>query len=223
MSQEVCRFAPTPSGPAHPGTLLAALLAWLDARSRGARFLLRMEDIDHTRCTQEAAAEMKAALRWLGLDWDGESVQSQRRNDHEAALDRLAQEGALYPCGCTRSEIRRAGTRAADGGWRYPGCCRTRTLPEAGWRRAGGALRLRLEPGRVEVSDEGGLELGQEPLAELGDPVVLRADGAIAYHLAVVVDDAKDGVTRVVRGRDLASATALHGVLQQRLGVATPS
>jgi glutamyl/glutaminyl-tRNA synthetase len=222
MSREVGRFAPTPSGPAHPGTLLAGLLAWLDARSLGARFVLRMEDVDRTRCTPEAAEEMRQALRWLGLEWDAEHVQSQRREAHEAALDRLAAQGALYPCTCTRSEVRRVGELAGDGGWRYPGTCRSRALPEGGWREAWGALRLRLEPGTVEPLEESGLDLTQDPLLAMGDPVVLRADGSMAYHLAVVVDDGADDITRVVRGRDLATSTAIHVTLQRRLGLPSP-
>lgn len=222
MSREVCRFAPSPSGPAHPGTLLAGLLAWLDARSRGARFVLRIEDVDRIRCTPRATREMGEALRWLGLDWDAEQVQSRRREAHEATLDRLAARGALYPCSCSRRELRRGGTRAADGGWRYPGSCRGRALPGADWRHASGAVRLRLEPGRLELRDESGLDLGQDPLAAMGDPVLLRADGSIAYHLAVVVDDAIDEVTRVVRGRDLATSTAIHVSLQRLLGLASP-
>jgi glutamyl/glutaminyl-tRNA synthetase len=219
---ERCRFAPTPSGPAHPGTLLAGLLCWLDARRRGAHLLLRLEDVDHTRCTPEWADDIRAALRWLGLDWDEERVQSQRRASHEAALERLASAGLLYPCSCPRSAVRAAGTRAADGGWRYPGTCRERRLPAAGWRSCPEALRLRLPPGRIEVPDESGLDLSQDPLLEMGDPVLRRGDGAIAYHLAVVVDDAEDGVTRVVRGRDLAPSTAIHRVLQRALGLPAP-
>lgn len=220
---ERCRYAPTPSGPAHPGTLLAGLLAWLDARSWGAPLLLRLEDVDPLRCTPALVDEMRAALRWLGLDWDAESVQSERREAHEAALDRLAGAGLLYPCSCSRSEIRRAGTRAADGGFRYPGTCRERSLPGAGWRGCEDALRLRLEPGRIPITDESGLDLSQDPLAEMGDPVVRRRDAALAYHLAVVVDDADDGITRVVRGRDLASSTAIHRVLQQLLELPVPA
>jgi glutamyl-tRNA synthetase/glutamyl-Q tRNA(Asp) synthetase len=218
-----CRYAPTPSGPAHPGTLLAGLLAWLDARSRGAPLLLRLEDVDPLRCTPEHAAEMRSALRWLGLDWDTEQVQSERRGEHEAALDRLEAEGRLYPCSCSRAEVRRAGQRAADGGFRYPGSCRPRPLPPGGWRASSEALRLRLEPGRIELVDEGGLDLSQDPEAAMGDPVVRRRDGALAYHLAVVADDAADGISRVVRGRDLASSTAIHVALQRALGLPTPT
>jgi glutamyl-Q tRNA(Asp) synthetase len=216
------RFAPTTSGPAHPGTLLAALLCWLDARSRGAKVLLRLEDIDSTRCTPEQADDMRAALAWFGLDWDEVSVQSDRRRDHERALTQLAERGLLYPCRCTRSDVKRTGDRAADGGPRYPGTCRDRALPGGDWRGCDEVLRLRLEPGLVTPIDEGGLDLAQDPSAAMGDPVLRRKDGAVTYHLAVVVDDAAQAVTRIVRGRDLATATATHVVLQQLLGVPTP-
>jgi glutamyl/glutaminyl-tRNA synthetase len=217
-----CRFAPTTSGPAHPGTLLAGLLCWLDARSRGAHLELRLEDIDHTRCTPEAARELRTALEWFGLDWDGESLQSERSREHESALEKLAQRGALYPCRCSRSEVKRSGTMAADGSHRYPGTCRDRGLPRAGWRGCGEALRLRLESGRIEPVDEGGFHLAQDPAAAMGDPVIRRKDGAVTYHLGVVVDDAAQGVTRIVRGSDLAASTAIHVVLQRLLGFPTP-
>jgi glutamyl/glutaminyl-tRNA synthetase len=219
---ECCRFAPTTSGPAHPGTLLAGLLCWLDARSRGASIELRLEDIDHTRCTPESARDLRAALDWFGLDWDSESLQSEQRRAHGRALDRLARCGRLYPCRCSRSAVKRSGTLAADGGHRYPGTCRERRLPATGWRDCGEALRLRLEPGLVEPLDEGGVDLAQDPAAAMGDPILRRLDGAVAYHLAVVVDDAEQAVTRVVRGRDLASSTAIHVVLQRLLDLPTP-
>jgi glutamyl/glutaminyl-tRNA synthetase len=223
---ERCRFAPTPSGAAHPGTLLAGLLAWLDARSRGAQFLLRLEDVDPLRCTNEHADELRAALAWLGLDWDAEQIQSRARARHEAALDALASAGRLHPCTCSRSEIRSAGVPAADGGFRYAGRCAERELPHGGWREAlaaGSAIRLRLAPGLVELRDESGLDLSQDPDAAMGNPILLRRDGAVAYHLAVVVDDAQDGISRVVRGRDLASSTAIHLTLQRALGLPTPA
>ena len=166
---------------------------------------------------------MRLALRWLGLDWDAEIVQSHRRSAHEAALDRLARQDLLYPCSCSRSAARRAGTRAADGGWRYPGSCRDKPLPSGSWRGWEGALRLRLPPGPVPITDESGRDLSQDPLREMGDPVLYRRDGAVAYHLAVVVDDAEQGITRVVRGRDLAASTAIHRVLQEALGLPTPT
>src|SRR5882672_7693831 len=142
------RFAPTTSGPAHPGTLVAGLVAWLDSRSRGAHFTLRLEDVDPARCTPESADDMRAALRWFGLDWDREELQSESRAAHEAALDRLAELGLLYPCTCSRSEISRSGVRAADGGWRYTEHCRAKSLPRKGWRAADASLRFRVPDGR---------------------------------------------------------------------------
>jgi glutamyl-tRNA synthetase/glutamyl-Q tRNA(Asp) synthetase len=223
MTEERCRFAPTTSGPAHPGTLLAGLLCWLDARSRGARLLLRLEDVDSTRCTPESADDMRSALEWFGLDWDEFSLQSENRSSHEAALDSLAERGVLYPCSCSRSDIKRSGERAADGGWRYSGSCRERPLPKGGWRAAGETLRLRLGAGRVEPGDEGGVNLAQDPAVEMGDPVLLGRGGSIAYHLAAVADDGRQQITRVVRGRDLAASTAIHVTLQRLLGLPTPA
>jgi glutamyl-tRNA synthetase/glutamyl-Q tRNA(Asp) synthetase len=221
--QQHGRFAPTTSGPAHPGTLLAALLCWLDARSRGAFFSLRLEDVDSVRCTEASAQDMRDALRWLGVDWDAESLQSLRRPSHEAALDHLAKLGVLYPCSCSRSVIKASAARAADGGWRYPGNCRQRPLPGGDWRASEHSLRLRLPPGFVEPPCEGAVTLGQDPTHAMGDPVLLRHDGSIAYHLACVVDDSEQGVTRIVRGRDLAPSTAIHVVLQRLLEVSTPA
>jgi glutamyl/glutaminyl-tRNA synthetase len=217
------RFAPTTSGPAHPGTFVAGLLAWLDARARGASFLLRLEDVDPVRCTPESAGDMRAALAWLGLDWDREELQSASRVTHEAALDRLAELGLLYPCTCSRSEISRAAVRAADGGWRYTERCRGKSLPARGWRGVDAALRLRVPDGWIDLRDESGLDLSQDVRAAMGDPVLRRRDGAIAYHLAAVTDDARAGVTRIVRGRDLATSTATHVVLQRALGLQTPT
>ncbi|MBW2287843.1 MAG: hypothetical protein JRG80_03150 [Deltaproteobacteria bacterium] len=217
------RFAPTTSGPAHPGTLVAALLCWLDARSRGASIGLRLEDIDPTRCTSLRAHELRDALAWFGLDWDDESRQSDHLPAHERALDRLAAQHELYPCDCSRSEVKRVGLRAADGGYRYPGSCRAQPLPAAGWRSCDSALRFRLEPGWIAPPDESGLDLAQDPAAAMGDPVLRRRDGAVAYQLAVVVDDAEQAVTRIVRGRDLAPSTAIQVMLQRSLGLATPA
>ena len=166
---------------------------------------------------------MRHALDWFRLDWDDEFVQSGHRASHEGALDRLATLGVLYPCGCSRKAIQQFGERAADGGWRYPGTCRRRDLPKGGWRGVGEALRLRLEPGNIETRDEGNTELTQDPAVAMGDPVLRRGDGSIAYHLACVVDDAEQGVTRIIRGRDLAASTAIHVVLQRLLGLSTPT
>ncbi len=219
---EIARFAPSTTGRAHPGTLLAALLAWLDARSRGARLVLRLEDLDPERCRPAYATAMCEDLAWLGLDFDAVQRQSQHRPAHEAALDRLAEQGRLYPCGCSRSRLRAASRPLPDGGLRYPGSCRERPLPPGGWRASSEPLRVRLPAGALRLEDESGMDLSGDPERTLGDPIVRRRDGAIAYHLASVVDDAASGVTRVVRGRDLAATTAVQVRLQQLLGFPRP-
>jgi glutamyl/glutaminyl-tRNA synthetase len=216
------RFAPSTTGPAHPGTLLAALLCWLDARSLGARIVLRLEDLDPERCRPEYTSQMLEDLAWLGLEWDAITYQSEARADHDAALDRLAEQGLLYPCGCTRKQLRAHGEQAPDGGLRYPGTCRGTPLPAAGWRHCDLPLRAALPRGMVEVEDESGTRLSQDPEKEMGDPVVRRRDRAVAYHLAGVVDDAHAGVSRVVRGRDLAVTTATQVALQRLLSIGTP-
>jgi glutamyl/glutaminyl-tRNA synthetase len=207
---------------AHPGTLLSALLVWLDAKSQGGRAILRLEDVDHTRCRPEWADRMRDAMDWLGLAWDAVVVQSAQRTGHERALDALERQGRLYPCTCTRGE-RRGGRRGPDGGWAYDNTCRERPLPLGGWRAVTDALRVRLPDDRVELVDEGGEVLSQTPALELGDPVVRRKDGALAYQLVVVVDDAEQGVTRVVRGRDIATSTATQVLLQRLLGAPQPT
>jgi glutamyl/glutaminyl-tRNA synthetase len=223
MPAQVSRFAPSTTGPAHPGTLLAALLAWLDARSRGARLLLRLEDLDPERCRPAFSARMRDDLAWLGLDFDAVEEQHAFAERHAAALDRLAARGALYPCACSRGSLREEAAPAPDGSLRYPNRCRGRALPAGGWREAREPLRAELPPGRVTPRDEGGLHLAQDPALEMGDPVVRRRDGSVAYQLAVVVDDAASGVTRVVRGRDLAPSTATQLALGRLLGLPEPA
>ena len=199
---EVGRYAPSTTGRAHPGTLLAALLCWLDARARGARITLRLENLDPQRCRPEYARKMQDDLAWIGLDWHAVRLQSDLAGDHTDALDSLRAEGRLYPCRCSRSDLAAAGLRAVDGGYRYPNTCRGRSLEDAG---PDDALRCRLDPD-----------------SNLGDPIVLRRDGGVAYHLANVVDDAREGVTRVIRGRDLETATPTQVALQRLLGYPTP-
>ena len=220
----ISRFAPSTTGEAHPGTLLAALLVWLDARARGGRVILRLEDLDVTRTKAAWADQMIDACRWLGLDWDAIVVQSDRRTAHEAALDALAAAGRLYPCSCSRSSRlgRTGGRRGPDGSWAYDNTCRDRALPPGGWRAAAEAIRARLDDGRIELCDDGGLDLSQTPARELGDPIVRRRDGVIAYQLAVVVDDHDAAITDVIRGRDIAPSTATQVMLQRLLGLATP-
>lgn len=217
------RFAPSITGEAHPGTLLAALLSWLDARARGDRYLLRLEDVDHTRKRPHFAAQIEDDLRWLGIDWDDREVQSEARERHEAALDRLAAQDLLYPCRCTRADRVSGGRRAPDGGWAYENRCRGRRLPKGGWRSAREPVRLRLPDRAVELTDESGLDLSQRPALDMGDPILVRRDGVLAYQLVVVVDDDTAGVTRIVRGRDIAQSTATQVLIQDLLGFARPS
>lgn len=217
------RFAPSSTGPAHPGTLLAALLAWLDARSRGGRALLRIEDLDPERCRPALADALVDDLAWLGLDWDAVELQSANRARHEAALDRLAALGRLYPSPISRRELELIDRRAPDGGWAYDNRDRGRALPAGGWRASAEPLRVRLDDGVIALADEDGSDLSQDPAQAFGDPLVRRRDGAIAYQLAVVVDDAAAGVTRVVRGRDIAPSTATQVALQRLLGLPTPA
>ena len=217
------RFAPSTTGRAHLGSLLAALLCWLDQRSLGGRLVLRLEDLDPERCRPEWRDALPRDLAWLGLDWDELRLQSAARPDHEEALDRLEARGVLYPCACSRRAVRDYGWLAPDGSFRYPGTCRGRALPPGGWRASSEALRVRLPEGPIALADESGASLTQDPVAAMGDPVVRRRDGAIAYHLAGVVDDARSGVTRVVRGRDLAPSTATQVALQRLLDLPTPT
>lgn len=219
---ETSRFAPSTTGRAHAGTLLAGLLCWLDARSRGAALWLRLEDLDPERCRPEWSAGLRDDLAWLGLGFDQVVEQRTLGAQHEAALDRLEATDRLYPCACSRAAVAVYGALAPDGGRRYPNTCRSRRLPEGGWRSSAEALRVRLPAGRIVLRDESGLDLSQDPAADFGDPVVRRRDGAVAYHLASVVDDAGCGVTRVVRGRDLAPSTATQVALQRLLGLPTP-
>ena len=219
----VSRFAPSTTGPAHPGTLLAALLCWLDARSRGARVILRLEDLDPDRCREAFASAMIDDLAWLGLEWDAVERQSDFHARHSAALDRCAELGVLYPSAISRKDLAALGRRAPDGGWTYDNSERGTPLPAGGWRTSTDPLRVQLPAGIFTPKDIGGLDLAQDPSIEFGDPVVRRRDGAIAYHLAVVVDDAAIGVTHVVRGRDIATSTATQVALQQVLNLPTPT
>jgi glutamyl-Q tRNA(Asp) synthetase len=217
----ISRFAPSPTGEAHPGTLLSALLVWLDARSRRGEALLRLEDLDRTRVKTAWADQLLEAVRWIGLDWDAIVTQSGRNAAYERALDQLEAAGRLYPCTCSRAD-RAGGRRAPDGGWAYENTCRGKPFPDGGWRAVDTNVRVQLPDDRVELVDDGGLDLSQTPAREMGDPIVRRRDGVIAYQLAVVVDDADAGITDVVRGRDIAPSTATQVLLQRLLGAPTP-
>ena len=219
------RFAPSPTGPLHLGNLRTALLAWLFARSAGASFRVRVEDLDRSRVRPGVEEAQLSDLRALGLDWDGGVIrQSERLPIYEDAISRLAAAGRLYPCYCTRAEVRAAasaphGIAAAD---RYPGTCRELTESERRQReRAGRPPALRLRAGGTRVSFEDRL-LGPGEY-EVDDFVVRRNDGAPAYQLAVVVDDATQGIGEVVRGADLIDSTPRQLVLIRMLDLPAPS
>jgi glutamyl-Q tRNA(Asp) synthetase len=230
------RFAPSPTGLLHLGHAHAALAAWGAARRAGGRFLLRVEDIDATRCRPEFTAALLEDLAWLGLDWDGEvRVQSRHMAEYRAALDRLAARGLLYPCFCTRADIARevaAAGQAPHGpdGPPYPGTCR-RLPPEArAARMAAGephALRLdmaaalALAPAGLSFEEAGEGRIRCDP-APFGDAVLARKEVPASYHLCVTHDDALQGVTLVTRGEDLRPATHLHRLLQALLGWPAP-
>lgn len=217
------RFAPSTTGRAHPGTLLAALLCWLDARSRGAPVALRLEDLDRERSKPELVDAMGRDLAWLGLDWDETERQSEHRERHEAALAGLVEAGRVYACDCSRAQIRASGSLAPDGSHRYPGTCRGRVVSRADWRTRQGPLRLRLDDAMpVVLRDESGLDLSGDPARAFGDPLLRRRDGAYAYHFVSVVDDEAIRIGRVVRGRDLAPSTMLQEAIRRLLGFPTP-
>jgi glutamyl-Q tRNA(Asp) synthetase len=223
----VGRFAPSPSGPLHAGSLVAALASWLDARANGGHWRLRIEDVDSARTAAGAEAEIVRQLQALGLVPDGPVLhQSQRGAAYQRALDRLKQAELAYPCGCTRREIEAElaalGQPAQRGSERpYPGTCRAglRGKPARAWRLRCGDEQT---PVRVEWHDRRLGAQQQDVGRTVGDFVLQRADGPWAYQLAVVVDDAEQGVTDVVRGEDLADNTARQIHLQRLLGLPTP-
>jgi glutamyl-Q tRNA(Asp) synthetase len=215
------RFAPSPTGPLHFGSLVAAVGSYLDARAHSGEWLLRIEDVDEPRTVPGAADGILRTLAGFGFDWDGEVVTQSRRLDlYHAALVRLQLDGEVYPCACSRREIAVAATHASiDGGLVYPGICRA-GLPEGQTARA---WRMRVPDGELEFSDRVQGSLRQNLAHEVGDFILLRADGQYAYQLAVVLDDALQGVSAVVRGADLLDSTPRQIWLQQRLGLPTPS
>lgn len=201
---KIGRFAPSTTGRVHPGTLIAGLLCWLDARSSGARVVLRLEDLDQERTKSGYVEKMERDLEWFGLDWDSRSLQSENQERHEMAFEGLVRNGRVFACDCSRAEIRASGHRAPDGSYRYPGSCRAKTVTAARWREVDRPLRLRLDVREFTLSDESGLDLSGDATKLFGDPILRRRDGAYSYHFASVLDDAEAGVDRVVRGRDLA-------------------
>jgi glutamyl-Q tRNA(Asp) synthetase len=234
----VTRFAPSPTGYLHLGHVRSAHEGWQAAQRDRGRFLLRLEDIDQTRCRDEYAAAILEDLAWLGLTWDGAvRRQSEHLDDYRRALDRLAAMAVLYQCFCTRREIqdeiaRADGAPHAPSGPAYPGTCRRLTPKQRSDRLSAGidyALRLDLTralalTGPLEWVEDGvnGARLVRADPAPLGDVVLARKEVPTSYHLAVTVDDAFQGVTLVTRGQDLATATHVHRVLQALLDLPTP-
>ncbi|MEW6445298.1 MAG: tRNA glutamyl-Q(34) synthetase GluQRS [Pseudomonadota bacterium] len=213
------RFAPTPSGPLHFGSLIAALGSYLDARAQGGRWLVRIEDLDPPRCMPGASDLILRQLEAYGLLWDGDVVhQSSRTKAYRAALERLRQDGLVYPCTCSRSEIRTLSTHIGLEGPIYPGRCRSR--PAAPGHPV--AWRLDTRGADIHFRDRRMGPIRQDIENDIGDFVVWRVEDLSSYHLAVVVDDAWQGVTDVVRGQDLLDSTPRQILLQRRLGLPEP-
>lgn len=227
----ITRFAPSPTGWLHPGHALSALEVWTTAREIGAEVRLRIEDIDRTRCRPEYDAAILNDLAWLGLRWDGPVWrQSERLDVYREVLEGLEQRGLVYPCFCTRGDIRSAATRNGFEGPIYPGTCRAIAPTEARRRIDAGeaaAWRLRLDAALelTEAITWQDITAGAQHWdgQGWGDVVLARKDIGTSYHLAVTVDDAAQDITHVVRGRDLFAATHIHVLLQRLLELPTPA
>jgi glutamyl-Q tRNA(Asp) synthetase len=217
------RFAPSPTGPLHAGSLVAALASWLDARAHGGRWLLRIEDTDTPRCVPGADTNIVAQLAVCGLRPDEAPLyQSARSAFYEAALQQLINQGRAYPCGCTRQDIAQAlavagNLRERHGELVYPGTCR-----HGLHGKSARAWRFLTQAGTLQWTDRRLGTQSQDVQHQVGDFALRRADGLWAYQLAVVVDDAAQGVSHVVRGQDLADNTARQIQLQRALGLPTP-
>jgi len=225
------RFAPSPSGRMHLGNLMSALLAWLDVRSQGGTMVLRIEDLDPERCTLSRAEQVMDDLAWLGLDWDEggldpDYLQSRRSEVYAAAFEELSARGLTYPCYCTRAErLAVSAPHRSDGTVVYSGRCANLSREEQVAFEAAGrrpAWRIRVPDEMVQVVD-GHMGLYEENLLhDCGDFILRRSDGAWAYQLAVVVDDALMGVNHVVRGSDLLSSSPRQAWLHRVLGFRPP-
>ena len=222
-SPPVGRFAPSPTGPLHLGSLVAALGSWLFARSKGGRWLVRMEDLDTPRVVPGAADDILRTLERFGLTWDGAVVfQSRRLALYDSAFEDLLRRQEVYACACSRADLARAASapsRGEEGGAIYPGTCRP-GLPPGKTARA---FRFRVPPDLFTFKDLLFGPISENLQSSVGDFVIKRADGPYAYQLAVVVDDAAQGVTEVVRGADLLDSTARQIALQRALSLPTPA
>jgi len=234
----ITRFAPSPTGPLHLGHAYAALVAHDMARAAGGKFLLRIEDIDRERSKPQWEAQLFDDLRWLGLTWDGPVLrQSERLPAYRETLEKLWQNGLLYSCTCTRRDIEQAASAPQEGvplgpdGIIYPGTCREKGARRPGQPLPETALRLRMD---LAATATGFTETGpahrgwhaitpDQMIREVGDVVLARREMGTSYHLAVVLDDAAQGVTHVTRGEDLFEATCIHVTLQNLLGLPVPS
>ncbi|MDH5611620.1 MAG: tRNA glutamyl-Q(34) synthetase GluQRS [Gammaproteobacteria bacterium] len=219
MTQSIYRgrFAPSPTGELHFGTLLAAVGSYLQARSHQGEWLMRIEDVDTTRCVPGAADALLRALDGFGFEWQGEVVyQSQRTELYESALDNLSKKNLIYPCTCSRKQLANEDNLSLPV---YAGHCRHHHLPLAEEH----ALRVRVEDRTISFEDQIMGQNRQQLASECGDFVIKRKDGLFAYQLAVVVDDAQQGVTEVVRGVDLLNSTPRQIYLQQQLGYVQPN
>ena len=225
MSAPVGRFAPTPSGRMHLGNVFAALIAWLSVKSRGGSLVLRMEDLDTQRTSEEFAQVLRQDLKWLGLNWDLETApQSQRGPVYDRYFERLKDLGLLYPCYCTRSQLHSVNApHLSDGTYVYAGTCRNLTPAQQAAIGRAPAWRVRV-PDRVWTVEDRVQGTYRENLAtDCGDFVVRRADGVYVYQLAVTVDDGEAGVTEVVRGMDLLSSAPRQMYLQELFGFQHPA
>ena len=213
----VGRFAPSPTGPLHFGSLVAALASYLDAKAHNGKWLVRIEDIDETRCDPIYTADILRTLQAFGMQWDGEvEIQSKRKALYGAALQKLRSDGLIYACDCSRREIADSALAGLEGPV-YPGTCRQSVNTEHG-----NAIRVRTSNENITFIDLVQGHVEQRIESEIGDFVVRRRDGLFAYQFAVTVDDADQGVTNVVRGADLLDSTARQMHLQRLLGLPTP-
>jgi glutamyl-Q tRNA(Asp) synthetase len=216
------RFAPSPTGPLHFGSLVAALASYCDARAVGGEWLLRIEDVDEPRSRPGAEAQILAALERYGFQWDGPVTrQSERTALYEAALAQLQAADLVYPCNCTRRELDTA-PLGASGERVYPGTCRD-GIPSPFTGRRQHAWRVRVGAAIVDCADRLQATQRQDLARDVGDFVVKRADGLFAYQLAVVIDDAQQGITDVVRGADLLASTPRQVLLQNLLAFPSPA
>ncbi|MES2353943.1 MAG: tRNA glutamyl-Q(34) synthetase GluQRS [Pseudomonadota bacterium] len=212
------RFAPSPTGPLHFGSLVAAVGSYLEARCNNGKWLVRIEDIDGPRCKPEWADDILRTLEAFGFEWDGDpAYQSQRLSLYQDAIANLTLNDYIYPCGCSRKEIADSSMQGVEGAV-YPGTCRNGLAPN----RSPRALRVRTNSEVVSFTDTVRGEIQQNVETMIGDFVVRRADELVAYQLAVVVDDAEQGVTHVVRGADLLLSTPRQIHLQKLLRLPTP-